>query len=157
VKIVTQKKQKFMNEVVNRQRKIKINIKVWSEFADLAVNEIIEAKGKTLTVAFVSDKKMLELNNFYRGKNATTDVLSFPCELGEFEVLSELSDKDYLGDIAISLEQAQKQASENKLDFETEIKQLILHGILHLCGYDHELDDGEMNRRELELRDKLNI
>ena len=146
-----------MNEVVNRQRKIKINIKVWSEFADLAVNEIIEAKGKTLTVAFVSDKKMLELNNFYRGKNATTDVLSFPCDLGEFEVLSELSDKDYLGDIAISLEQAQKQASENKLDFETEIKQLILHGILHLCGYDHELDDGEMNRRELELRDKLNI
>ena len=55
----------------------------------------------------------------------------------------------------ISLEQAQKQASENDLKLETEIKQLILHGMLHLCGYDHETDDGEMNARELELRENL--
>jgi len=57
----------------------------------------------------------------------------------------------------ISTGQAQKQATENGLSIEAEIKQLILHGVLHLCGYDHETDDGEMNARELELRDKLGI
>jgi len=57
----------------------------------------------------------------------------------------------------ISVEQAQKQAAENGLPLENEIKQLIVHGVLHLCGYDHETDSGEMNARELELRDKLGI
>jgi probable rRNA maturation factor len=62
-----------------------------------------------------------------------------------------------LGDIVISLERAARQAAENRLDFDTEIRQLILHGILHLCGYDHETDAGEMNRKELQLRDELGI
>jgi probable rRNA maturation factor len=62
-----------------------------------------------------------------------------------------------LGDIVISVEQAQRQAKENKLTLESEIKQLILHGLLHLCGYDHETDNGEMNKRELELRESLGI
>ena len=60
-----------------------------------------------------------------------------------------------MSDIVISVEQAKKQAKENKLTLESEIKQLILHGLLHLCGYDHETDKGEMNKRELELRRKL--
>ena len=62
-----------------------------------------------------------------------------------------------LGDIAISVERAESQAAENELDFEQEIAQLILHGLLHLCGYDHETDNGEMNRMELRLRRKLGI
>lgn len=57
-----------------------------------------------------------------------------------------------MGNIVISAEQAQKQAAENGLTLEGEIKQLMLHGLLHLCGYDHETDKGEMNARELELR-----
>lgn len=141
-----------MIDVVNRQRKIKIDVKKWSEFVGRAAVGIDEAAGKSLTVAFVSDRKMRELNRFYRGKSQTTDVLSFPSEPDEFA-----DDENYLGDIVISLEQAEKQAEENDLKFETEIKQLILHGILHLCGYDHETDAGEMNERELELRDKLKI
>jgi probable rRNA maturation factor len=146
-----------MIEVVNRQRKIKINLKLWVGFTKHALNEVVEAAGKSLTVAFVSDKKMKELNSLYRGKKTTTDVLSFPAA-EEFEDLNASAESEsYLGDIAISLEQAQRQALENKLDFETEIKQLILHGILHLCGYDHETDNGEMNDRELKLRDKLKI
>ena len=120
---------------------------------------------------------MRELNRQFRGKNSTTDVLSFPFEADDFQsepsaVADGLSVddsnveaqqpanagcSDFLGDIVISLEQAQKQAAENNLNLELEIKQLILHGILHLCGYDHENDDGEMNRRELELRDSLHI
>jgi probable rRNA maturation factor len=57
----------------------------------------------------------------------------------------------------ISAEQAKRQAAENGLDLADEIKQLILHGLLHLCGYDHETDNGEMDQRELELREKLGL
>ncbi len=141
-----------MPEIINNQRKIKINKEIFGLFAENAIKKISEAENKDFAVAFVSDRKMRELNFGFRGKDATTDVLSFPFEVDEFD-----AGDDNLGDIAISLEQAERQAIENNLDLETEIKQLILHGVLHLCGYDHETDDGEMNRRELELRDNLGI
>ncbi|MDQ4120798.1 MAG: rRNA maturation RNase YbeY [Acidobacteriota bacterium] len=141
-----------MIEIINRQRKIKIKPESFHDFTEKAVNAVNEARGKTCTVAFVSDKKMTELNRMFRGKNSTTDVLSFPNEPDEFE-----DAENNLGDIVISLEQAARQATENNLSLDTEIKQLVLHGILHLCGYDHETDRGEMNRLELKLRDKLEI
>ena len=62
-----------------------------------------------------------------------------------------------LGDVVISVEQAARQAREHGLSLEDEIAQLILHGLLHLCGYDHETDNGEMNRLELRLRRRLGI
>ena len=96
---------------------------------------------------------MRELNRIWRGKRATTDVLSFPAEQAEFEKAEGLS----LGDIVISIEQAARQAKEHGLAFENEIAQLILHGLLHLSGYDHETDKGEMNRLELRLRKRLGI
>ncbi len=139
-----------MIEIVNRQRKIKIDAKIFQDFAEKAITLIPEAIGKAVVIAFVSDRKMRKLNGTFRGKNLTTDVLSFPFEADEFN-------QDMLGDIAISLEQAARQAKENNLTFSTEIKQLILHGILHLCGYDHETDNGEMNSLEVQLRDKLLI
>ena len=89
----------------------------------------------------------------WRGKRATTDVLSFPAEQAEFEKAEGLS----LGDIVISTEQAARQAKQHGLSFENEIAQLILHGLLHLSGYDHETDHGEMNRLELRLRKRLGI
>ena len=103
---------------------------------------------------FSSDRKMRELNKQFRGKNYATDVLSFPFEEPSDSTANQ---SDFLGDIAISVETATRQAIENNLSFETEIKQLILHGILHLSGYDHETDHGEMNARELELREILKI
>ena len=142
-----------MIEIINRQRKVKIEPENFQEFTERAVAAVKEARGKDCTIAFVSDRKMTELNRMFRGKNSTTDVLSFPAEADEFEE----SEKNNLGDIVISLEQAARQAAENNLSFEAEIKQLILHGVLHLCGYDHETDKGEMNRLELRLRDKLQI
>lgn len=141
-----------MSEVVNRQRKIKINLEPFQVFAEKAIENIPEARSKRATIAFVSDRKMRELNKMFRGKNSTTDVLSFPFEADEFE-----PDTQNLGDIVISLEQASRQAAENCLSLEMEIKQLILHGLLHLCGFDHETDNGEMNTLELKLRDKLEI
>ncbi len=143
-----------MVEIVNRQRKIKIESKDWRGFAEKALEAVEEARGKSVTIAFVSDRKMHELNQMFRGKDSTTDVLSFPFETDEFDFAES---ENNLGDIVISVEQAQKQAAENNLSFELEIKQLILHGILHLCGYDHETDAGEMNQLELELRDKLSV
>ncbi len=141
-----------MLEIINNQRKVKVDTQSFNKFAERAVQKISETDGKFVTIAFVSDKKMRLLNKTFRCRDATTDVLSFPFESEEFE-----RDKNNLGDIFISLEQAERQARENNLDFETEIRQLILHGILHLCGFDHETDSGEMNRRELELRELLEI
>ncbi len=141
-----------MPEIFNRQRKINLNAGDFQEFADKLPAQITETGKKSFAVAFVSDRKMRELNRDFRGKNKTTDVLSFPFEPDEFDETD-----NFLGDIVISAEQAARQASENNLEIEIEIKQLILHGVLHLCGYDHETDDGEMNERELVLRDKLGI
>ena len=141
-----------MSEIINNQRKIKVDRQTFLEFTENAVSSIAETANKSVTVAFVSDRKMRELNGEFRAKDKTTDVLSFPFEADEFE-----SEQNFLGDIVISLEQAARQAAENDLNLETEIKQLILHGILHLCGYDHETDDGAMNRREMELREELGI
>ena len=138
--------------IVNLQRKLPLNVKPIRDFAESLVSSVREAGGREFSVAFVSDKRMMELNGFFRSKDSTTDVLSFPHEPDEFD-----PDKSNLGDIVISAEQAQRQATDNDLPLEAEIKQLILHGVLHLCGYDHETDVGEMNARELELRDQLGI
>ena len=141
-----------MSEIINRQRKTKIERQIFEKFVDPALQAISETGNKTATIALISDRQMRELNKNFRGKDSTTDVLSFPFEPDEFE-----SGENSLGDILISVEQAKRQAMDNDLGLETEIKQLILHGILHLCGFDHERDDGEMNRRELELRERLGI
>ena len=141
-----------MIEIINNQRKIKLDWQFFQEFAENLGKQIEETNHKTFTVAFVSDRKMRELNKQFRSKSSTTDVLSFPFEADEFDL-----DDNHLGDIIISLEQANKQSAENNLSLELEVKQLILHGVLHLCGYDHETDNGEMNTRELELRELLEI
>ena len=147
--------------IVNLQRKIKIKTADYMPFLIALEAGVEEIRGKHFSVALVSDKRMKELNSFFRGKDSTTDVLSFPHEPDELESVHHLlaSDetKNFMGDIVISLEQAQRQAKENKLTLPQEIKQLILHGALHLSGYDHETDNGEMNARELELREKLSI
>ncbi len=155
--------------IVNLQRKIKIKTADFMPFLVGVRASVEEIGGGHFSVAFVSDKRMKDLNKFFRGKDSTTDVLSFPhkpdvfetAEGDDFHVTGVLASAEgfhvFLGDVVISLEQAQRQAKENKLTLEKEIKQLILHGALHLCGYDHETDDGEMNARELELRERLGI
>ena len=142
--------------VVNLQRKVQVDMVGIKSFAALLGETVHESDGAEFSVAFVSDRRMKELNRFFRDKDSTTDVLSFPHESDGFE-MSEDGTQNYLGDIVISAEQAERQAKENKLALNNEIKQLMLHGLLHLCGYDHETDNGEMNKRELELRRTLKI
>jgi probable rRNA maturation factor len=141
-----------MIEVVNRQRKLPLDCEGWRAFTARAL-KVVPAREAGVTVAFVSDRAMRELNLRWRGKRGTTDVLSFPSEQDEFEKAEGLS----LGDVVISIEQAARQAEQHGLAFEGEVAQLILHGLLHLCGYDHETDSGEMNRLELRLRRRLGI
>jgi probable rRNA maturation factor len=141
-----------MIEVVNRQRKMALDCERWRAFT-AKVLKVAPANGAGVTVAFVSDRLMRELNRRWRGKRGTTDVLSFPAGQDEFERAAGAT----LGDVVISSERAARQAAEHGLSFEREVEQLILHGVLHLCGYDHEQDDGEMNALELRLRRRLGI
>lgn len=141
-----------MVEIVNRQRQRKLSPKHCREFGELA----LEAIGKgdaNATIVFVSDSAIKELNRRFRGKNQPTDVLSFPSGEEPFEI----GHVAQLGEVVISVPRAAAQAKENRLSFADEVRQLILHGLLHLCGYDHETDQGEMNRLELRLRKKLGI
>ena len=99
-----------------------------------------------VNVCITSSNKMRSLNRRFRGKNKATDVLSFPSQT-----------PGVAGDIAISLEIAARNANALGHDLATEVKILILHGMLHLAGYDHEIDDGEMQEREATLRQKFKL
>ena len=96
-----------------------------------------------------TDAAIRKLNRQFRGKNKTTDVLSFPAQGPGSEEIA--------GDLAISVTTALSQAKEHGHSLTTEIKVLILHGFLHLAGYDHETDNGKMARRELLLRARLRL
>jgi len=139
-----------MIEVINRQRQRKINAKQWREFGEEALRVIGEGR-RDVTIVFVADATIRKLNQQFRGKDYATDVLSFPTEAEVFEA----EEKANLGEVVISVQRAAVQAKENGLSFKNEVAQLILHGLLHLSGYDHETDKGQMNRLELKLRRKL--
>jgi probable rRNA maturation factor len=94
-----------------------------------------------VTVALISDTRMRTLNRTFRGKDYATDVLSFSVDTETF-----------LGDIAIATGVAQRQADEAGHSLDTELRVLALHGLLHLLGFDHERDDGQMRRAEARLR-----
>jgi probable rRNA maturation factor len=102
-----------------------------------------------VTVLLTTDAAIRKLNRRFRGKNKATDVLSFPADgIGAEEIA---------GDLAISVPTALKQAIERNHSLSTEIKVLILHGLLHLAGHDHEADEGKMARRERLLRTRLGL
>jgi probable rRNA maturation factor len=88
-------------------------------------------KNAELSVNFVGDKKMQKLNRDYKGKNKTTDVLSFSMQEGRN------FDKFDLGDIFISIPQVKKQSEIQNISYKEELVRMIVHGILHLNGYDH--------------------
>lgn len=102
-----------------------------------------------VSLAFVNDEAMLSLNRKFRRKAKTTDVLTFPAD----DSYGDPSESGRpLGDIVISVDQARRQAAEQRHSTATEVRYLIVHGILHALGYDHETDDGEMNTLEVEVR-----
>lgn len=118
---------------INNTTKFRINKKDLLFVADKFF-KIRKIKNKDLSVAFVSDAAMKKLNNCYRGKNKTTDILSFEGE------------DDFFGEIVISLAQIKKQAAELKTSFKKELLFIFVHGMLHLEGYD---DENEKSRLEM--------
>jgi probable rRNA maturation factor len=110
----------------------------------LVERELPAVEEATLGVRFASDRELRRVNRDYRGKDKPTDVLSFPGDENE--------EGRHLGDILISVPTARRQAAERGHDPGREIRTLLLHGLLHCLGYDHESDRGEMERLERRLR-----
>ena len=98
---------------------------------------LLNCENKELSILLTDDKKIRELNKQYRNKNISTDVLSFSQTEGEENGLEH----NLLGDIVISTSTAMRQSSEHNLSIHEEIVLLLIHGILHLLGFDHERSD----------------
>ena len=133
--------------VRNLQRRFKVDRRELESFLSRVAGST-GAYESSATLALVGDARIQELNRDYRGYNEPTDVLSFH-GVGE--------SAGYLGDIVISVETADRQARRHRSNLKRELKVLTLHGFLHLLGYDHETDDGEMRRIEYRLRRRFRI
>jgi probable rRNA maturation factor len=107
-----------------------------------------------VSIAIVDDDAMRNLNRKFRKKNKTTDVLTFPADDSDADPNATGRP---LGDVVISIDQARRQATDQKHSLAIEIRYLILHGILHALGYDHETDGGEMNALELKVRQQVGL
>ncbi len=143
--------------IVNRQRRMRLPLGEIGRFARRARRELHEPRTSrsfgrgersAFTVCLMDDKAMRALNARFRGRRKATDVLSFP---------SGSRGNRFLGEIAISVETARKNARREGHSLLEEIKLLILHGLLHLLGYDHETDKGRMTRKELRLRRRMGL
>ncbi len=106
------------------------------------------SRAREVSVLFCADARMRSLNRRYRGKDRSTDVLAFPSGSGR---------DGFLGDIVISVPYAAREARRRDDTRAREIDRLLLHGFLHLMGYDHETDAGEMDALELRLRRRLKL
>ncbi|GAB4237305.1 MAG: rRNA maturation RNase YbeY [Acidobacteriota bacterium] len=131
----------------NRQRGHRLDVAKVGEWLERIERET--ALSRAATIVLVSDRRMAELNRRFRGCPGTTDVLAFPAARDPWE-----EDGGYLGDVVISVDQADRQRGAS---LEEEIGVLALHGVLHLLGYDHETDGGEMVRLERRLRRRVGL
>jgi len=116
----------------------------------------------SLTVCLVSDAEIARMNEKFRKKKGPTDVLSFPTVARRRPVRLRRGARpvrpgEYLGDIAISPSTARRYAKKNGRTLSSELQVLILHGVLHLLGYDHETDHGQMDKIEQKLRKRFGL
>lgn len=156
--------------ILNRQRRVHISVRDLEKFLSRA-RRVLRLPAGGLTVCFVTNSEMARWNSDYRRKKRPTDVLSFPsnelpakrkghgARQNNRMALPEspIHGGSYLGDIAIAPALALHNASRFGRTLEGELRILIVHGILHLMGYDHETDNGEMERREQRVRRALDL
>jgi probable rRNA maturation factor len=154
--------------ILNRQKKVPLAEQPLSEFLGKILQELNFAQAE-VSIAFVSDEEMAKWNQDFRHKKGPTDVLSFPAlskrraerhvKRKHLVVKSPVTAGGFLGDIAIAPETARRFAKENGRTLDNEIRILMLHGVLHLMGYDHESksDLGQMTRIEQKLRRRLGL
>jgi probable rRNA maturation factor len=147
--------------ILNRQREVRVARGPLESFLRRVKRELGLAKSD-LTVCLVSDAEMERLNRSFRKKKGPTDVLSFPAIARRRPARLRRNSRpakasQYLGDIAISPETAKRYAKRYERQLASELRVLILHGVLHLLGYDHETDHGEMDKTEQKLRKQLGL
>jgi len=148
--------------VLNRQRRVPVAVNDLERFLARA-RRALRLRPASLTVCLVTDAEIARWNRAYRGKPRPTDVLSFRAEgerdhgAGNGSRKSAARPAPYLGDIAIAPAVARRNARRFGRTFDDEMRILILHGMLHLMGYDHETDTGQMDRREQRLRRALGL
>ena len=149
--------------VVNRQHEVAVRPRPLGAFLAKACNLVLPPAAG-VAVCLISDAEIARLNQTYRKKAGPTDVLSFPANgAGRPEarprkaILPPGDTPAHLGDIAISPAAARRNARGLGRTVNEELRVLILHGVLHLAGYDHEVDQGQMERYERRLRRRLGI
>ena len=128
-----------------RRKPATLDAESLQSFAEVLRDRV--ARGREFHCRITNDAELRSLNAQFRGKDYPTDVLSFPQEDAQLS----------LGDIAISIQRARAQAREYRHATEDEIRVLMLHGVLHLLGMDHESDSGRMRRNEVRWRRKLGL
>jgi len=168
--------------ILNQQKGVRLARKPLAEFLQRVQKEL-GVEDRDVTICFVSDRVIAQMNERFRKKQGPTDVLSFPARksrvpngpstslrTSEWPAKKRIRkasaadqakqrpgkdsqrEESYLGDIAIAPATARRYAKKNARTLENELRVLILHGVLHLLGYDHETDRGEMDRLEQKLR-----
>lgn len=160
--------------LINRQRRVRLPQRGLAEFLKRICTEL-HLKETGLAVCMLSDAEIARMNGAFRGKSEPTDVLSFPSDARPKKFTVRLSTRPaksspavsrnghspaqsrYLGDIAISPATAKRNARKYGRTLDQELRILMLHGVLHLLGYDHETDHGEMDRIEGKLRQRLKL
>jgi probable rRNA maturation factor len=151
--------------IVNHQRGVRIRTTALETYGK-RVAKLVKVPVESLTICFVETRDIARWNRTYRGKKGATDVLSFPMQgrkghrrgAGSAEFFSaEARSVAYVGDIAIAPAIAKRNAARFGRTLDGELRILILHGVLHLLGFDHETDRGEMDRREAWLRRQLGL
>lgn len=153
--------------VINCQKRVPVKIRSLDVFCRRAASAL-RLNANAATVCLVSDAQIAAWNRAYRGKPKPTDVLSFPvaAQNGHRKGSRRFPcafkpapcrENRYIGDIAIAPAVARRNARAFGHSFESELRILALHGLLHLMGYDHETDNGAMERLEARLRRKLRL
>lgn len=138
--------------VQNRQRRHPVDAAGLAAFLARVAEDAAPGDRRAATLRILSDRKMRELNRRFRERDRPTDVLAFPAEEADGDSFGGGGEPPYLGDLAVSAEAAARQAAERGHPLDTELRLLALHGVLHLLGWDHESDRGEMERLERLLR-----
>jgi probable rRNA maturation factor len=148
--------------ILNRQRRIPLAVGPLTSFCEQVRRELGFPE-ESVTVCFVSDPAIARMNRKFRGKQGPTDVLSFPAHRSRTRGARSLlrtrptRSDHYVGDIVISPETARRYARRRSHGLASELRVLILHGMIHLAGFDHENDSGEMLLLERRLRRRLGL
>ncbi len=134
--------------VTNRQTIAPVNVPLARQ-SMAAILKSLEMEGHEVSLLFVDDAEITEINRHYLGRNHPTNVIAFSMNEGDFGTINPL----LLGDIVISVETALRDARAGELPLEDEINYLMIHGVLHLVGYDHEQawEAEEMEKKEKEI------